>query len=155
WYGYNGGSVSEADTVETKVHMDELSRVMNVLTDYPEGFSPHRKLVRLLEQRREMGRGEKELDWAAAELLAFGTIIASGRPFRMTGQDVERGTFSQRHAVLHDVQDGTLHSPLKQLAAKDGLVELHNSPLSEIGVLGFEYGYSLDFPEGLVIWEAQ
>ncbi|MCG6157172.1 2-oxoglutarate dehydrogenase E1 component [Rubinisphaera margarita] len=155
WYGFRGGSVSEADEVDSHLSPDELSRIMNVLTDYPEGFQPHRKLIRLLEQRREMGNGQRPFDWAAAELLAFGSVISEGYPLRMTGQDIERGTFSQRHAVLHDVQDGNLHSPLKQLAAADGLVELHNSPLSEVGVLGFEYGYSLDCPEGLIIWEAQ
>ena len=155
WYGYHGGSAAEADDVETFVPRDELERIMNVLTDYPEGFQPHRKLVRVLEQRREMGRGERSLDWASAELLAFGSLISEGRAFRMSGQDVQRGTFSQRHAVLHDVQTGDIHSPLKKLAAEDGLVELYNSTLSENGVLGFEYGYSLDFPDGLVIWEAQ
>ncbi|MCA8982887.1 MAG: 2-oxoglutarate dehydrogenase E1 component [Planctomycetaceae bacterium] len=155
WYGYRGGSVSEADHVDTFVGSEELERIMNVLTDYPEGFQPHRKLIRVLEQRREMGRGERPLDWAAAELLAFGSLIGEGRAFRMTGQDVQRGTFSQRHAVLHDTQTGQTFCALKKLAAEDGLVELYNSPLSENGVLGFEYGYSLDFPDGLIIWEAQ
>ena len=102
-----------------------------------------------------MGRGDRPLDWAAAELLAFGSLIGEGRAFRMTGQDVQRGTFSQRHAVLHDTQTGQTFCALKKLAAEDGLVELYNSPLSENGVLGFEYGYSLDFPDGLIIWEAQ
>ncbi len=155
WYGYRGGSVAEADDVDTLVVPEEIERIMNVLTDYPEGFQPHRKLIRLLEQRREMGRGERALDWATAELLAFGSLISDGRAFRMSGQDVQRGTFSQRHAVLHDVQTGETHCALKNLAPADGLVELYNSTLSENGVLGFEYGYSLDFPDGLVVWEAQ
>ncbi|MCA8988114.1 MAG: 2-oxoglutarate dehydrogenase E1 component [Planctomycetaceae bacterium] len=155
WYGYHGGSVAEADSVVTQVDRNELNRVMDVLTDYPEGFTPHRKLVRLLEQRREMGQGKRPFDWSAAELLAFGTIVAEGRPFRMTGQDVERGTFSQRHAVLHDVNDGAYHCALRKLAPWNNIVEIHNSPLSEAGVLGYEYGYSLDCPEGMIIWEAQ
>ncbi|WP_013627146.1 2-oxoglutarate dehydrogenase E1 component [Rubinisphaera brasiliensis] len=155
WYGYRGGSVSEADDVDTYVKRDEVERIMNVLTDYPADFHPHRKLIRQLEQRREMGRGERPIDWASAELLAFGSVVSEGRALRMTGQDVERGTFSQRHAVLHDVQTGETFLPLRKLAPDDGLVELYNSPLSENGVLGFEYGYSLDFPDGLVIWEAQ
>ena len=155
WYGYRGGSVSEADDVDTCVSAEELDRIMRVLTHYPEGFHPHRKLIRVLEHRREMTKGEHPFDWAAAELLAFGSLISQGRPLRMTGQDVERGTFSQRHAVLHDVEDGSIHRPLKDLADEQGLVELYNSPLSEIGVLGYEYGYSLDCPEGLVVWEAQ
>ncbi len=155
WYGYRGGSVSDADDVDTSVDAKELNRIMEVLTHYPEGFHPHRKLIRILEHRREMTKGTQPFDWAAAELLALGSVISEGRPLRMTGQDVERGTFSQRHAVLHDVEDGTVHRPLKDLAVNEGLVEVYNSPLSEIGVLGYEYGYSLDCPEGLVIWEAQ
>ncbi len=155
WYGYRGGSVSDADDVDTCVNAEELDRIMKVLTHYPEGFHPHRKLIRVLEHRREMTKGEHPFDWASAELLAFGSLISQGRPLRMTGQDVERGTFSQRHAVLHDIEDGSVHRPLKDLAEEQGLVELYNSPLSEIGVLGYEYGYSLDCPEGLVVWEAQ
>ena len=155
WSGYRGGSVSEADDVDTGVDRKELDRIMKVLTDYPADFHPHRKLIRILDQRREMTRGNRPFDWAAAELLALGSVVSEGRPLRMTGQDVERGTFSQRHAVLHDVEDGTVHRPLKQLAKPGGLVEVYNSPLSEIGVLGYEYGYSLDCPDGLVIWEAQ
>src|SRR5690606_20233676 len=98
---------------------------------------------------------EKPLDWAAAEALALATLATDGVPVRLTGQDSGRGTFSQRHAVLYDVEDGHLYMPLLNLQPKQAQVEIYNSPLSEIGVLGFEYGYSLDTPEGLVMWEAQ
>ena len=102
-----------------------------------------------------MARGERPLDWAAGEALAFATLAAEGIRVRLTGQDTERGTFSQRHAVLHDVEDGQTYMPLQHLAPNQAPVEIYNSPLSEAGVLGFEYGYSLDCPDGLVAWEAQ
>jgi 2-oxoglutarate dehydrogenase E1 component len=102
-----------------------------------------------------MAEGKRPLDWGAAELCAFGSLLAVGVPVRMTGQDVERGTFSHRHAVIHDVNDGRTYTPLAHLSENQAPIELHNSPLSESGVLGFEWGYSLDCPEGLVIWEAQ
>ena len=99
--------------------------------------------------------GERPLDWATGEALAFATLAAEGHRVRLTGQDSERGTFSQRHAVLHDVEDGHIYIPLQHVAEGQARVEIYNSPLSEAGVLGFEYGYSLDTPDGLVIWEAQ
>ncbi len=105
--------------------------------------------------RREMALGEKPLDWASAEAAAFATLLVNGHPIRMTGQDCERGTFSQRHAVLHDPKTGELYTPLQNLSKDQATIELYNSPLSEAGVLGFEYGYSLDCPDGLVVWEAQ
>jgi len=95
------------------------------------------------------------LDWPAAESLAFATLAVSGVRIRLSGQDSERGTFSQRHAVLHDEEDGRRYSPLQHLAEGQAPVEIYNSPLSELGVLGYEYGYSLDCPDGLVLWEAQ
>ena len=105
--------------------------------------------------RREMALGEKPLDWASAEAAAFASLLVNGHPIRMTGQDCERGTFSQRHAVLHDPKTGELYTPLQNLSEDQATIELYNSPLSEAGVLGFEYGYSLDCPDGLVVWEAQ
>ena len=101
-----------------------------------------------------MARGERPLDWAAAESLAFASLAAEGLRVRLSGQDSERGTFSQRHAVLHDVEDGHIYMPLAHLEGA-APVEIYNSPLSETGVLGFEYGYSLDMPDALVAWEAQ
>jgi 2-oxoglutarate dehydrogenase E1 component len=102
-----------------------------------------------------MAEGNQPLDWAAAESLAFASLACQGVRVRLTGQDTERGTFSQRHAVLHDYQDGHTYAPLQNLEPGQAHVEIFNSPLSEIGVLGFEYGYSLDYPDGLILWEAQ
>ena len=102
-----------------------------------------------------MGNGKLPLDWATAESLAFASLLAEGQPVRLSGQDCERGTFSQRHAVVRDVEDGRKYMPLGHLAPNQARIEIINSPLSEAAVLGFEYGYSLDCPEGLVAWEAQ
>ena len=108
-----------------------------------------------MSNRQAMARGEKPLDWATAELLALASVAAEGYRVRLSGQDSQRGTFSQRHAVLHDVADGRTYTPLQHICPEQAEVEILNSPLSEAGVLGFEYGYSLVFPDGLVIWEAQ
>ena len=102
-----------------------------------------------------MARGERPLDWATAESLALATLAVDGFRVRLSGQDAGRGTFSQRHAVLHDIKDGHRYIPLRHLAPKQAQVEIHNSPLSEVAVLGFEYGYSIDYPDALVMWEAQ
>jgi 2-oxoglutarate dehydrogenase E1 component len=108
-----------------------------------------------MRARREMAQGKRPLDWSAAESLAFATLATEGVPVRLTGQDTARGTFSQRHAVLHDFEDGHTYVALQHLAGNQAPVEIYNSPLSEAGALGFEYGYSLDRPDGLVLWEAQ
>ena len=113
----------------------------------------HPKLVRQLERRRDALDGE--IDWAHAEALAFASLLAEGTPIRLTGQDTERGTFSQRHLVLHDANNGQTFCPIQQLPTSPAPFELHNSPLSEVGCLGFEYGYSQESPETLVLWEAQ
>jgi 2-oxoglutarate dehydrogenase E1 component len=155
WHGYHGGADASVPEVDTGVPKEELARLLEGLTVVPAGFHPHPKIERWLESRREMARGEKPLDWAAAEALAFASLAKSGVRVRMTGQDTERGTFSHRHAVLHDVETDARYMPLQHVAAKQAAVEIRNSPLSETGVLGFEYGYSLDCPDGLVIWEAQ
>ncbi|MEN9580159.1 MAG: 2-oxoglutarate dehydrogenase component [Pseudomonadota bacterium] len=155
WHGYRGGPESEVEDVDTGVERLQLAGILRQLTVVPEGFEPHPKLQRLFQLRRNMAEGQQPLDWGAAELCAMGSLVLGGAPVRMTGQDVERGTFSHRHAVVHDVVNGQSHMPLAHLAPNQAAVELHNSPLSEAGVLGFEWGYSLDCPEGLVIWEAQ
>jgi len=155
WKGYVGGRDADVKEVETSVDRAELSRLMESLTHVPSDFHPHPKIERILEARREMAHGTKPLDWAAGEALAFATLATAGYRIRMSGQDCTRGTFSQRHAVLHDYQDGHRYTPLQHLAKGQGPVEIFNSPLSEAGVLGFEYGYSLDCPNGLVLWEAQ
>ena len=151
WAGYLGGLEADAPEVETAVSREELGRVAATLTSVPEGFTPNPKIARLLAQRAEMGKGTRPVDWGMAELLAFGSLVAKGVRVRMTGQDSVRGTFSHRHAVLFDHHTGRPHDPLAAL----GPFEIRNSPLSEASVLGFEYGYSLESPDGLTIWEAQ
>ncbi len=155
WTGYKGGDVSDSDEPDTGCSLDRLSENLIKQTQLPKGFKAHPKLERILEARREMAEGKKPLDWGAAEALAFGTLLFEGHPIRMTGQDVGRGTFSHRHAMIYDYQTGERYIPLKSVARHDAFLEMYNSPLSEAGVLGFEYGYSLDFPQGLAIWEAQ
>ncbi len=155
WSGYRGGPEEQTADVATGVPKARLQQLLSSLTRLPQGFHPHPKLVRWLDLRREMARDERPLDWAAAEALAFASLAVDGVRIRMTGQDAPRGTFSHRHAVLHDVEDGRRYVPLEHLAAAQAPVELWNSPLSEAGVVGFEYGYSLDTPDGLVVWEAQ
>ncbi|MBX3437340.1 MAG: 2-oxoglutarate dehydrogenase E1 component, partial [Planctomycetaceae bacterium] len=155
WAGFKGGGVLATETVRTPVDTDTLSRVLHAQTEVPGDFSVHPKLARLLDARREMAAGKRPLDWGAAEALAFGTLVADGTHLRLSGQDVCRGTFSHRHAVLYDYDDGHPFVPLRNLTESPHLVQIYNSPLSEAGVLGFEYGYSLDRPEGLIIWEAQ
>ncbi|MCH1493648.1 MAG: 2-oxoglutarate dehydrogenase E1 component [Rubripirellula sp.] len=154
WSEYFGGREPSEET-DTGYNVEELSRLLDSLTRLPDQFSAHKKLKRPMALRREMALGKKPLDWASAEAAAFATLLANGHPIRMTGQDCERGTFSQRHAVLHDPKTGEKYVPLENLSPDQAPLELYNSPLSEAGVLGFEYGYSLDCPDGLVVWEAQ
>ena len=155
WKGYTGGPASNADEQDTGVSMKRLAALLEVQTQLPKDFHPHPKIERGIQARLAMARGEKPLDWSAAEALAFATLATEGVRVRLTGQDSERGTFSHRHAVLHDFEDGHTYVPLQHLAEGQAAVEIFNSPLSEAGVLGFEYGYSLDCPDGLVMWEAQ
>ena len=129
-----------------------------MLTTVPEGFHVHPKVGKLLEQRAEMGRGERPLDYGMAEALAFGSLLAEGVPVRLSGQDSRRATFNQRHAVLIDVETEREFFPLAQLADPEGekvFFEVYDSMLSEAAVLGFEYGFSRDYPEALTLWEAQ
>jgi 2-oxoglutarate dehydrogenase E1 component len=155
WKGYIGGSEPSRDNPETGLPATQLSACLEQLTQLPAEFTPHPKLTRFMEQRRKMARGEAPLDWSAGEALAFATIATDGYRLRLSGQDCGRGTFSHRHAVLHDYHTGLTHMPLQHLAPDQGPVEILNSPLSEVGVLGFDYGFSLDMPDGLTIWEAQ
>lgn len=155
WKNYLGGREAGVDDVDTGVSQERLAELLIAQTQVPEGFNIHPKIKRGIEARAEMARGERPLDWASAEALAFATLLADGHPIRLTGQDSRRGTFSHRHAVLHDVKTGDIYTPLAHLTDDQAFFEICNSPLSENGVLGFEYGYSLDCPEGLVAWEAQ
>lgn len=155
WEGYTGGDYVDADEPDTTLSADRLTDVLVKQTQFPQGFTLHPKLERLMDLRREMARGEKPMDWGAAEATAFGTLLFEGHPLRMTGQDVGRGTFSHRHAMVYDYKTGERYISLKNVVRHDAFLEMYNSPLSEAGVLGFEYGYSLDYPEALTIWEAQ
>jgi 2-oxoglutarate dehydrogenase E1 component len=142
---------------KTAVPIDTLRELNDGLLQLPHGFNLHRKLERG-RNRRVMALGApdaKTIDWSTAEELALASILADGTAIRMTGEDVERGTFSQRHAVLHDVKTGQKHTPLQALAQARAAFEIHNSPLTENAVVAFEYGYSLQEPSRLVIWEAQ
>ncbi|HEU4345614.1 MAG TPA: 2-oxoglutarate dehydrogenase E1 component [Candidatus Binatia bacterium] len=155
WKGYHGGPEPQDDELQTGAESKRLSALLDIQTRLPADFHPHPKLERGIEARRQMARGERPLDWSAAESLAFATLATENIRVRLTGQDTARGTFSQRHAVLRDYQNGQPYIPLNHLAPKQAPVAIHNSPLSEVGALAFEYGYSLDCPDGLVLWEAQ
>ena len=146
---------SPSPEVKTAVDADVLHSLNEDLLRVPEGFTIHPKLVKQLERRRETVGPDGGIDWAQAEALAFASLLTDGTPVRLTGQDSERGTFSQRHLVLHDASTGQRISPIQSLPGAKAPMELHNSPLSEIACLGFEYGYSMEAPETLVLWEAQ
>jgi 2-oxoglutarate dehydrogenase E1 component len=142
--------------VKTAVSTDRLQVLNEELLSVPDGFSVHPKLVKQLEQRREaVETPDGGIMWAHAESLAFASLLTEGIPIRLTGQDAERGTFSQRHLVLHDPKTGQEHCAMQHLPGALAPMELHNSPLSEMACLGFEYGYSQEGPETLVLWEAQ
>jgi 2-oxoglutarate dehydrogenase E1 component len=155
WAPYAGGLDKDVEEVDTSVDRDRLVELLEVQTNLPDSFHPHPKIATAIKSRRQMVRGERPLDWSAGEALAFATLAAEGARVRLTGQDTARGTFSHRHAVLHDIENGNVYRPLQNLTPDQAPVEIYNSPLSEAGVLGFEYGYSLDYPEALVGWEAQ
>ncbi|MEM8532822.1 MAG: 2-oxoglutarate dehydrogenase E1 component [Chloroflexota bacterium] len=142
-------------TVDTAVAADQLITINQALLDRPADFTPHSRLERQLKRRVAALEQEQGIDWAHAEALAFATILADGVPIRLTGQDSERGTFSQRHLVLHDSQTGEPFVPHQALPQAQAAFAVHNSPLSENATLGFEYGYSSHAPGALVLWEAQ
>ena len=146
-----------AGKVQTAVPLDVLQATNADLLQVPEGFTVHRKLERGRERRKAMfaSAAERTIDWAAAEELALATIIADGVPVRLTGEDVERGTFSHRHAVYHDAGTGEEHVPLQKLSRAQASFEICDSPLSEYACVGFELGYNLQEPGRLVLWEAQ
>jgi 2-oxoglutarate dehydrogenase E1 component len=162
-----GAALRAAERAETDAPQEEQCDPVTAVSEaalrsldgelhrWPDGFTVHPKLLRQLERRRGVvGRGG-ELDWAHAESLAFASLLAEGVPIRLTGQDTERGTFSQRHLVLHDARTNARYAPLQHLSGARAPFELHNSPLSEFAALGFEYGYSAEAAEALVLWEAQ
>ncbi|MGH9648846.1 MAG: 2-oxoglutarate dehydrogenase E1 component [Terriglobales bacterium] len=155
WEPYSGGHYDASLEVDTGVPAEELHEVSEKLTSYPQGFAIHPKVQKLLEQRAEMGRGQRALDYGMAEALAFGTLLREGTPVRLSGEDTRRGTFNQRHSVLIDTENESEYIPLAHVAPDQAWFEVWNSVLSEMGVMGFEYGFSRDYPEALVLWEAQ
>ncbi|MGL5094387.1 MAG: thiamine pyrophosphate-dependent enzyme, partial [Planctomycetia bacterium] len=155
WEGYLGGDDVTVPESETGIPRDVAMTLLDRQTHVPEGFRLNGKIERILLARREMAAGKKTLDWASAEALAFASLAVEGHAIRLSGQDCERGTFSHRHAVLHDAEDGRQYIPLTHLDPNQAPVRIINSPLSESGVLGFDYGYSLEQPSDLVLWEAQ
>jgi 2-oxoglutarate decarboxylase len=145
---------AQADTIDTAVSLDLIEQVAQAQVNLREGFTPHPRLKPQLERRSQMIKDDS-VDWAMAEAFAFGSLLADGRTVRISGQDVRRGTFGHRHAVIVDYKTGEGYKPLKTVAKNDARFFAFDSPLSEFGVVGFEYGYSIMWPEALVVWEAQ
>ena len=155
WGKFVGGKDRLVPEVDTSISVVHAAKLLTQLTSTPQTFHPHPKIEKLLQTRAEMAAGKKALDWGAAEALAFASLVAEGTPLRLSGQDSGRGTFSHRHAVLHDYENGKEFIPLQTVGPDPKRVGIWDSSLSEAGVLGFDYGYSLDMPNGLTIWEAQ
>jgi 2-oxoglutarate dehydrogenase E1 component len=155
WAPYSHGRYKPEYEVDTGLTREKLEELTASLVRVPDGFHVHPKIVKLLEQRTEMGQGKRAVDYGFAEALAFASIVLEGNPVRLTGQDSQRGTFNQRHAVLVDTVTEHDYLPLCHLSPNQAFCEIYNSPLSEAGCVGFEYGFSRDYPEALVLWEAQ
>jgi 2-oxoglutarate dehydrogenase E1 component len=155
WSAYKGGLQRAEYEVETGLPRETVHFLAQGLTAYPESFHIHPKIKKLLEQRSEMGEGKRAFDYGMAEAVAFASLVTAGTPVRLSGQDSQRGTFNQRHSVLIDIENEQKWIPLNHLTKEQAPFDVYNSLLSEAGVLGFEYGYSRDFPETLVLWEAQ
>ncbi|KAG0001910.1 2-oxoglutarate dehydrogenase E1 component [Modicella reniformis] len=158
WHGFKSPAELAAEDLPsfpTGAAMETLKHVGDKISSYPPGFKIHSNLARIMNTRAKTIETGTNIDWATAEGLAFGTLLTEGKHVRLAGQDVERGTFSHRHAVLHDQETDSLHVPLKNLGHGQAAFAAHNSSLSEFGALGFELGYSLVNPNSLILWEAQ
>ncbi len=155
WRPYHGGCWKPDLEVETGLDRRTIEGIAKQLTAYPDDFHIHPRIKKLLDQRAAMGRGEHSIDYGMAEAVAFGSLLLAGTPVRLSGQDSQRGTFNQRHSVLIDIENEQRWIPLNHLADTQARFSSYNSILSEAGVMGFEYGYSRDYPEALVLWEAQ
>jgi 2-oxoglutarate dehydrogenase E1 component len=155
WSGFDAARGFDARRGRTAVDSVALTKIGAALVKVPEGFNLNRKIARQLEAKRKMIDGGGGIDWATAEALAFGSLLLEGHPVRLSGQDCNRGTFSQRHAALIDQVSEARYVPLNGIAEGQKTIEIVDSPLSELAVLGFEYGYSLAEPRALVVWEAQ
>lgn len=147
--------VTGLNAIDTAVSLDVLKKLNKDLLERPEGFNGFKKLEKILQRRENVLEEGNKVDWATGESLAFASILKDGKPIRLTGQDSQRGTFAHRHLVLHDVEDGSTYCPMHGLEEANASFDIYNSPLNEAGVLGFEYGYSVQAPEALVLWEAQ
>lgn len=156
WRELRSSTPSDFDSSpKTGISKAEIQLVGDTLSTVPDMFTPIKQIVKVLDERKEIFNGEKPFNWAAAELLAYGSILSEGKWVRMSGQDVQRGTFSHRHAILHDINTYKYYNNLLYIKEGQGKFEIYNSLLSEYAVLGFEYGYALANPNALVIWEAQ
>lgn len=144
-----------ANSPATAIDEKMLRELFDGMMQWPEGFKPLKKVEKLLQEKIKLLQDQNKIDWATAELLAYASLIHEGKDVRMSGQDVKRGTFSHRHAILFDEQTNAEHSRLQAFASKGAKFRIYNSLLSEYAVLGFEYGYSMANPNALVLWEAQ
>jgi 2-oxoglutarate dehydrogenase E1 component len=140
---------------ETGITQEQIEKVAEAITLIPKGFKPIKQIEAQMKQRKEMFFESKELNWAAAELLAYGSLLLEGKTVRLTGQDVQRGTFSHRHAVIHDANTNQPFNSLLEMKDRKGQFYIYNSLLSEYAVLGFEYGYAMANPHALTLWEGQ
>ena len=155
WSPFSGGEFDPKHEVVTGLSAEHIAEMVRLTTSVPEGFHVHPKVKKLFEQRVEMGAGKRLFDYGIAELVAYASLLTERFPVRLSGQDSQRGTFNQRHAVLVDIETEQRYIPLAHIAPDQPRFEVYNSMLSEAAVLGFEYGYSRDYPEALVLWEAQ
>jgi 2-oxoglutarate dehydrogenase E1 component len=155
WAGFHGGAYDPAFEVDTGLAAADLDRLGLGVTATPHGFHLHPKVEKLLDERRRMSAGEKPVDFGMAEALAFASLVESSVPVRLAGQDTRRGTFNHRHAALIDVETEAVHIPLAAMAHAGAFFEVYDTMLSEAAAMGFEYGFSRDYPEALVLWEAQ
>lgn len=155
WAGYVGGPEAQVADVQTGVPAERLKSVLKTITTIPDEVKVHDTIQRIYKRRAEAFDSPNNVDWGTAEALAYATLANEGHHVRLTGQDSRRGTFAHRHSYLIDQDDNTYHNMFDRAADKGGWFEAYDSPLSETAVLGFEYGYSLEAPNGLTIWEAQ
>jgi 2-oxoglutarate dehydrogenase E1 component len=156
WQSLRKASLTDFDSSPvTAISKEKIEKLFEAIMKVPEDFTPLRKINKILQDKIKLFETEGKFDWATAELLAFGSIIQEGKDVRMSGQDVRRGTFSHRHAVIRDEKTDEFYNRLSRISDKQGLLRIWNSLLSEYAVLGFEYGYAMANPNNLVLWEAQ
>ncbi|HEY0263218.1 MAG TPA: 2-oxoglutarate dehydrogenase E1 component [Granulicella sp.] len=155
WSAYHGGEITTEDEVKTGLSAERVLELSKLSNGYPADFHIHPKVQKLYEQRLKMAEGQMPFDYGSAELIAYASLLAEGTPVRLAGQDSQRGTFNHRHSVLVDTETEVRYAPLDHMKDGQARFEVHNSLLSEAAALGFEYGYARDYPEALVLWEAQ